>query len=180
MNEIVQRIKALREIADISADDLANELKFDPAEYAEWEEGKKEFPMGSLVEIATHFKVDISEILTGNSAKLSKYCLTRAGEAPMVNRRPMHTYWNLGFNFHGKKAEPFLVETSAKTADEPIALNNHPGQEFDYVLEGKLLVSIGGREVTLGPGDSIYYDSTEMHGMKAAGKDNVRFLAFVF
>jgi quercetin dioxygenase-like cupin family protein len=98
----------------------------------------------------------------------------------MVSRRPMHSYWNLAFNFHSKKAEPFLVETSAETASKPIALNTHPGQEFDYVLSGRLRISIGGHEMVLGPGDSVYYDSNEPHGMKAEGTENVKFLAFVF
>jgi quercetin dioxygenase-like cupin family protein len=178
--EIIERIKALREIEGISGEALAKALQFDPAEYAEWESGVKEFPMGALVEIAAHFRIDTNEILTGSASKLSKFCLTRAGHAPEVSRRPMHSYWNLANNFHGKIAEPFLVETKAETADKPISLNTHPGQEFDYVLEGRLLVSIGGHEMELGPGDSVYYDSNEMHGMKAAGKENVRFLAFVF
>ena len=177
--EIIERVKVLREIEEISAGTLARELGFDPAEYQRWETGEKEFPIGALVEIASFFKIDLSELVTGSTPKLRTYCLTKAGEAPMVSRRPMYSYWNLAYNFYRKKGEPFMVEASAETESKPISLNTHPGQEFDYVLEGRLLISIGGRESELGPGDCIYYDSAEPHGMKALGGKRARFLAIV-
>ncbi|MDR1444253.1 MAG: cupin domain-containing protein [Treponema sp.] len=175
--EIVERVKVLREIEEISGETLARELGFDPLEYGQWEAGEKDFPVGALVEIAARFKVDLSELITGKTSKLKTFCLTRAGEAPEVSRRPMYGYWNLAYNFHHKKAEPFLVE--AETDAKPLALNTHPGQEFNYVLEGRLLVSVGGHEMELGPGDCIYYDSSEPHGMKALGDKQARFIAVV-
>ncbi|HCC37983.1 MAG TPA: transcriptional regulator [Treponema sp.] len=180
VREITARVKVLREIEEISAETLAEELGFDIAEYNSWESGERDFPIGALVEIAAHFKVDLSELITGNTPKLKTFCCTKAGEAPIVSRRPMYSYWNLAYNFHRKKSEPFLVEAAAETESKPISLNTHPGQEFDYILEGKLLISIGGHEMELEPGDCVYYDSTEPHGMKALGGKAARFLAFIF
>jgi transcriptional regulator with XRE-family HTH domain len=180
VKEIAARVRVLREIEEISAEALAKELGFDPAEYTAWEAGKKDFPVGSLVEIAARYKVDLSELISGAASKLKTFCVTRAGQAPEVSRRPMYGYWNLAYNFHRKKAEPFLVEAAAETESKPISLNTHPGQEFDYVLEGRLLISISGHDIELGPGDCVYYDSSEPHGMKALSGKPARFLAFVF
>ena len=180
VKEICARVRALREIEDISANILAEKLGFDPAEYESWESGEKDFPVGVLVEIASSFKVDLSELISGSSSKLKTFCFTKAGQAPEVSRRPMYTYWNLAYNFHRKKAEPFLVEAAAETENKPLSLNTHPGQELDYVLEGRLLISIGGHEMELESGDCVYYDSSEPHGMKAAGGKAARFLAFIF
>ena len=178
--EIIERIKVLREIEEISGETLARELGFNPEEYNQWEAGEKDFPVGVLVEIAGRFKVDLAELITGKTSKLRTFCLTRANEAPEVSRRPMYAYWNLAYNFHRKKAEPFLVEADAATGEKPLSLNTHPGQEFDYVLEGRLLISVGGHEMELGPGDCIYYDSNEPHGMKALDGKRARFIAIVF
>ena len=178
--EIIERVKVLREIEEISAETLAAELGFEIGEYYQWESGEKDFPVGSLVEIAARFKVDLSELITGKTSKLTTFCLTRANEAPEVSRRPMYGYWNLAYNFHRKKAEPFLVEADAGTGEKPLSLNTHPGQEFDYVLEGRLLISISGHEMELGPGDCVYYDSNEPHGMKALDGKRARFIAIVF
>ncbi|MCL2044025.1 MAG: cupin domain-containing protein [Treponema sp.] len=179
IKEIIARVRELREIEEITADKLAAELGFNPADYNAWESGEKEFPVGALVEIAARFKVDLSELIAGSTPKLKTFCYTKAGQAPEVSRRPMYAYWNLAYNFHRKKAEPFIVEASSETESKPISLNTHPGQEFNYVLEGRLLLSIGGHELELGPGDCVYYDSQEPHGMKALGGKAARFMAVV-
>jgi quercetin dioxygenase-like cupin family protein len=179
VKDITARVRVLREIEEMSAGTLARELGFDPAEYNAWEAGEKDFPVGALVEIAARFKVDLAELVSGSASKLKTFCVTKSGEAPEVSRRPMYGYWNLAYNFHRKKAEPFLVEANPETEHKPISLNTHPGQEFNYVLEGRLLISVGGHETELGPGDCIYYDSTEPHGMKALGGKPARFLAMV-
>ena len=180
VKEIAARVKVLREIEEISAEALAKELGFDPSEYTAWESGEKDFSVGALVEIAAHFGVDLSELISGQASKLKTFCITRAGQAPEVSRRPMYGYWNLAYNFHNKKAEPFVVEASAETENKPISLNTHPGQELNYVLEGRLLISISSHDIELNPGDCIYYNSTEPHGMKALGGKAARFLAIVF
>jgi mannose-6-phosphate isomerase-like protein (cupin superfamily) len=179
VKEIAARVKVLREIEEISAETLSKELGFDAAEYNSWESGQKDFPVGALVEIAARYKVDLAELISGSRSKLKTFCVTRAGQAPEVTRRPMYGYWNLAYNFHRKKAEPFLVEAASETENKPISLNTHPGQEFDYVLEGRLLISISGHSIELGSGDCVYYDSNEPHGMKAIGGKSARFLAFV-
>jgi quercetin dioxygenase-like cupin family protein/DNA-binding XRE family transcriptional regulator len=179
VREITARVRVLREIEEISGETLAKELGFDPKEYNSWESGEADFPIGALVEIAARFKVDLPELISGKTPKLKTFCFTRADEAPEVSRRPMYAYWNLAYNFHRKKCEPFLVEANPETENKPISLNTHPGQEFDYVLEGRLLISVGGHEMEMGPGDSIYYDSHEPHGMKALGGKRARFLAVV-
>jgi mannose-6-phosphate isomerase-like protein (cupin superfamily) len=179
VREIAARVRVLREIEEISGETLAQELGFDPRDYNKWEAGETDFPIGSLVEIANRFKVDLTELVSGEASRLKTYCVTRAGHAPEVSRRPMYGYWSLANNFHRKKGEPFLVEAQADTQEKPLSLNTHPGQEFDYVLSGRLLISVGGHETELGPGDSIYYDSNEPHGMKALGGQPVRFLAIV-
>ena len=180
VKEICARVKVLREIEDLSPEALAAELGFNPADYIDWESGAKDFPVGALVEIAARFKVELSQLITGATPKLKMFCFTKAGEAPEVTRRPMYAYWNLAYNFHRKKAEPFIVEASPETENKPINLNTHPGQEFNYLLEGRLLISIGGHDIELNPGDCVYYDSQEPHGMKALGGTKARFIAIVF
>jgi mannose-6-phosphate isomerase-like protein (cupin superfamily) len=177
--EIAARVRALREIEGITVEALVKEQGFDLVTYRDWESGGAEFPVGALVELAGRFGVDLTELVLGAPSRLKTYCLTRAAQGPQVIRRPMYTYWNLAYNFHHKKGEPFLVEANADTADKPLSLNTHPGQEFNYVLEGRLFISIGGHEMELGPGDSVYYDSNEPHGMKALGGKRTRFLAMV-
>jgi transcriptional regulator with XRE-family HTH domain len=55
----------------------------------------------------------------------------------------------------------------------------HAGQEWGYVLSGKLAVTIGFDEVVLGPGDSIAFDSTTPHRLANVGDEPVHGIWFV-
>ena len=46
------------------------------------------------------------------------------------------------------------------------------------ILEGAMELFLGGKTIVLEEGDSIYFDSTKPHGMRAIGERPVRFLAF--
>ena len=70
------------------------------------------------------------------------------------------------------------VEAMADVSDLPIPQNTHPGQEFNYMLEGTMLVKVQDNEVTLEVGDSVIFDATKPHGMKAVGGP-VKFLAII-
>ena len=59
-------------------------------------------------------------------------------------------------------------------------MNAHPGQEFNMVLEGHLELTIGKKTLQLTEGDSIYFDATLPHGMRALDGKPVRFLAIIF
>lgn len=58
-------------------------------------------------------------------------------------------------------------------------LNSHPGQEFNYVLKGRMVIEINGKRLTLEAGDSIYFDSSKPHGMLALDGEKVSFLAII-
>src|SRR3712207_8741094 len=51
----------------------------------------------------------------------------------------------------------------------PISKSTHPNQEFDMVMKGSLEITIGHKVLTLDEGDSIYFDSTQPHCLRALG-----------
>ena len=55
----------------------------------------------------------------------------------------------------------------------------HSGQEWGYVLSGRLGVTIGFDEVVLGPGDAIAFDSTTPHRLANVGDEPVHGIWFV-
>ena len=177
--EIAERIKELRGIAGISLESLAKGIGMPAETYRGYESGSVDIPIGVLYEVAAFFKIDLTEILTGEAPRLHKYCLVRKGRGVEVERRTPYGYHSLAFNFIHKKAEPFLVTARAAPEGAPVPVNAHPGQEFNYVLEGRLLLLIDGRELVLEEGDSIFFDSGAAHGMKALGGRTARFLAII-
>lgn len=179
IRQIAARIRDLREIAGISPESLANELSIDPALYREYESGDTDIPVSFLYEIAGKFNVELSAILTGEGPRLHIYSVVRKGKGVGTERRKEYKYQNLAYNFVHKRMEPFIVTVDPEPESAPFHQNLHPGQEFNYVLEGSMKVIVNGKEVTLQEGDSLYFDSSYSHGMKALGNKPCRFLAII-
>jgi quercetin dioxygenase-like cupin family protein len=179
LQQVAERLRGLREVEGISAGSLAHELGLPLETYQRYESGESDIPVGVLYEVAGKFGVELTALLTGENPRLHTYALSRAGQGVSVQRRVEYQYQSLAYNFAHKKAEPFLVTVEPDAPEEPVHVNSHPGQEFDYVLSGQVKIVIDGHELILEAGDSVFYDSGVDHGMKALGGQTARFLAVV-
>lgn len=176
---IATRIKDLREISEISIQTLSNELQISEETYIAYESGEADIPVSFLYQIANKFNVELAAILTGDAPKLHTYQVVRKGQGASVERREQYKYQNLANNFVGKKLEPFIVTVPAGSDDSPVHFNSHKGQEFNYVIEGTVKIIINGHEIILEEGDSVYFDSSASHGMKAMNNKHAKFLAII-
>jgi quercetin dioxygenase-like cupin family protein/DNA-binding XRE family transcriptional regulator len=180
IRQIAIRIKDLREISGLSVQTLAKDLGIKTETYQEYESGNVDIPVSFLYELANKFNVELTAILTGDAPKLHTYSLVRKGKGVSVDRRKEYKYQSLAYNFVHKKAEPFLVTVEPDANGSTIHLNSHPGQEFNYVLEGVLKVIVNNHEVILNEGDSLFFDSGYDHGMQAMENKPAKFLAVIF
>ncbi len=176
---IASRIKELREIAGISDESFALELNVERELLLDYESGKTDIPVGFLFKVAGRFNMELSALLRGDQPKLHVYAVVRKGKGVNVNRRKQYTYENLAWNFIHKKVEPFVVTVAPYQEERTPEFNSHPGQEFNFVLEGTLMVIVDGHEVALNEGDSIYFDSGYRHAMKALNNQQAKFLAVI-
>lgn len=179
IRQIAERIRGLREIARLSVETAAADLGIPPQTYRSYESGTIDIPVSFLYQVAQKFQVELSSILTGEEPRLHVYSITRGGKGVKVERRKDYDYQSLAFNFVDKRMEPFLISVPSLPDAEPIPLNSHPGQEFNFLLEGKLKIMVGGHEVVLAAGDAIYFDSNHPHGMKALGGGPAKLLAVI-
>ena len=179
--EIAQRIAAMREFCEISVEEMAEVVDKTPEEYIEYESGELDFSFTFLHKCAERFGIDIVELLTGENPHLSECTLVRSGKGLPMKRRIGFEYQHLAFNFKDKLSEPFVVIAPYIEEDQgaPVRTSTHEGQELDYILEGTLRFSHDGHVMDLGPGDSVYYDSSLPHGMYATSKGGCKFLAVV-
>ena len=180
IRQIAIRIKDLREISGLSIETLAKDLGISAETYQEYESGNVDIPVSFLYELANKFNVELTAILTGDGPKLHTYSLVRKDKGVSVDRRKQYKYQSLASNFVHKKAEPFLVMVEPDTKASTVHLNSHPGQEFNYVLEGVLKIVVNNHEVILNEGDSLFFDSNYNHGMQAMENKPAKFLAIIF
>ena len=176
--EIGRRLKGLRNIMGISAEKMAENMKLNVEEYNEHELGQRDFSFSFLFNAANILGVDVVDIISGETPKLTTCAIVRKGEGYDIMRRGAYDYKHLAFTFSKKKAEPFLV-TVEPNENEEVTLHSHEGQEFNYMLSGKMAFHLDNIVYDLDEGDSVYFDSGIPHAMKAVGAHAAKFIALV-
>ena len=180
IKQIGQRLKGLRDVLDISAEEMAQLCGITLEAYLGMEEGEGELSVSNLQKISKHYDVPLDVLLFGEEPHMSTYFLTRKGQGMSVERRKEYKYQSLASGFRGRNADPFMVLVEPKPENAIPERNSHQGQEFDMVSEGRLELTIGKRTLVLEEGDSIYFDATQPHAMRALDGKPVRFLAIIF
>lgn len=179
IKSIANRLRGLREVLELSAQEVAESCHLRVEEYMALESGESDISVNVLQTIARRYGISLDVLMFGEEPKMNAYFITRAGAGVSVERRKAYKYEALASGFRDRKADPFIVTVEPAPADAPMHLNSHEGQEMNYVLEGRLLLSLSGKELVLNIGDSLYFDSSLPHGMKALDGRPVRFLAII-
>ena len=179
IKSIANRLRGLREVLELSAQEVAESCHLRVEEYMAPESGESDISVNVLQTIARRYGISLDVLMFGEEPKMNAYFITRAGAGVSVERRKAYKYEALASGFRDRKADPFIVTVEPAPTDAPMHLNSHEGQEMNYVLEGRLLLSLNGKELVLNVGDSLYFDSSLPHGMKALDGRPVRFLAII-
>ena len=175
---IADRLRGMREVLEISTDEAATTCEISREQYLNFESGKVDIPVSILHRMAIKLNIDLTTLLTGEEPHMHSYTLTRKDKGTSVERQKAYKYQALAGNFQHRKADPFVVIVESRV-DATVNFNSHPGQEFNYMLEGKLKFFIGTKVMILEPGDSIYFDSGLPHGMLALDNKTAKFLAII-
>lgn len=179
IKQIAERLAGLRDALEISPEEMAKVCNLTPEAYLELESGNVDISVSILHQISQTYGVELTTLMFGDEPKMSSYFITRRGKGVAVERTKAYKYQSLAAGFAGRKADPFLVSVHPKPEGEPVYLNSHPGQEFNLVLRGRLMLQINGKDLILEEGDSIYFNSELPHGMKALDGEKVIFLAII-
>ena len=181
LQEVAIRIREMRDICGFTVEEMAEKTEVSVEEYNAYEAGKLDFPFSFIHKCALAFNIGITDLLEGRSAHLSSYTVTRKGEGQETAKEAGISIMSVAPLFRQKIAEPYRVryEYDPALQNKPIHLTKHDGQEFDFVLEGKLKVQVGSNVEYLEAGDCIYYNSSTPHGMIAVDGQDCLFMAVV-
>jgi len=118
-------------------------------------------PVATLVKIARALGTAVSALLEAGGRVGAVH--TTAAEALAGIVQTERGYWIYPFATHrkDKRIQPFLiVAKKGEVKEHHLA---HEGEEFIYVLDGRMKFQVGNAEYRLGPGDSLYFSSAEEH-----------------
>lgn len=180
-----EKIRELREMKNISREDLALRSNLD-LEQIEQIEDKKVIPsLSPLIKIARSLSVRLGTFLD-DYEELGPV-VSLAGEekkgASFSNKnseaRSHLDFFALASDKAGRHMEPFIIDIKP-AANNDYMLSSHEGEEFIYVLEGRVEINYGRDVYVLNPGDSIYYDSIVSHNVHAYNSQTAKILAVVY
>ena len=178
LKQIGERLRGLRDVLDLTAEEVAKTIGISVEKYEKIEAGELDITISNLMKIAHKYGVSTEELIFAESPHMKSYFVVRKGQGMSIERTKAYKYQSLVGGFVNHKADVFIVTVEPKPGAHTVYKNSHAGQEFNLVLEGKMELYIGGKTIVLEEGDSIYFDSTKPHGMLAIGDKAVKFLAF--
>lgn len=177
IKDIGMRLMFLREESELSEKEMAEKLGVDEENYKAFESGDKDFSFSIIYKAADILGVDVLDLISGSAPTLSTCCMVKKGKGYSVKRDHEYDYKHLAYTFRNKKAEPFLVTITPDS--KPPVMHGHEGQEFNYVISGKMMLYIGDISYELSKGDSVYFDSSVPHAEVALGDKEAQFIAVV-
>jgi transcriptional regulator with XRE-family HTH domain len=178
-----QRVARLREQKGLSLQDVARRTGLAEDALAEIEKGASSPPLGVLVKLGKALDMKLGTLIAGGGDR--PYTVVRVDDRKDMSRYPHTRETSYGYSYQAlapmkqnRSMEPFLVTLREPT--EQVAASTHDGQEFIFVLEGEMEAIVGEASERLGPGDSIYYDSTVPHLLRPAGGGPTTILAVIY
>jgi transcriptional regulator with XRE-family HTH domain len=182
--QVGDHVRKFRESQGLTIQQLAERTGFSAALISQIENRMVSPSLGTLVAIANAFDTSVSAFIGGKEERA--FSIVRKEDRTTVSRvglkeggRAAYTYEALGAGKAGRKMEPFLVRLKP-LLDRNVARNSHEGEEFLFVLSGKVEVFLDRYSDVLSEGDCIYYNSTIPHHVHSTEEKEALILAVIY
>ncbi len=177
---IGNQVRDYRKTANLTVAELAHEAGISAGMLSKIENGQISASLGTLQDLASALNLQITDLLAGHTA--GRGCsFVKAGSGTAIRRRGTkvgHHYNLLGQWVGGEIAfEPYLI-TLADDA-EAYTEFRHEGIEYIHMLTGELVYVHGDDSYRLTPGDSLLFDSAELHGPAEMIKRPISYLSII-
>lgn len=142
IKQIGERLKGLREVLNIPAQEVADLCGISLEHYQKIESGEADPSVYRLSKISKRYGIDLDVLLFGEEPRMSSYFITRAGQGQEIDRGNDYRYQSLAAGFRGRKIDPFVVTVDPLPDGRNHNKNTHDGQEFDFMIDGTLEITI--------------------------------------
>lgn len=178
------KLKQLRKSHQCSLEEFAQKVHLSVELLRRMEKNEVAAPIATLINIADKAGCDLDYFLS-SSNKDRSYSFCPKGRARAFHRDYPAGKNPLSYSFKQlapfkkfKHMEPLMVEfTPGKEKVPQVA---HEGEEFLYLLTGRLEARIKRSRILLSSGDSLYFDSKDPHAFRALGKKKAQAIVVLY
>ena len=153
-------LRAVRRQRGLTLEALATQTGLTKSYLSKIERQQSTPSIAVALKVAKALDVDVGRLFYDKTAQ-EKITVDRAGE------HGGQRYRVLASGLLGKFMSPFVVRPTGSPAEDPRP--EHAGQEFVFVHAGTIELDYGDRTITLGTGDSAYFDASVSHRIRAIG-----------
>ncbi len=156
-------IKKIRLQQKRTQQEIADFCGFTKSHLSKIESGKVMPSIGVLAKIAESLKTKISFLLDeeNHTHKDITYDSKQEIQTMMIRTSKGYSIYPFASTQEDKVMQPFLFETHKD--DHKLHKTIHEGEEFFYILEGEMILTIGNKEYHLCEGDGLYFDARWEH-----------------
>ncbi|QCQ22540.1 helix-turn-helix domain-containing protein [Desulfoglaeba alkanexedens] len=183
--QIGHKVRELRQKHRYTLQDLAHKTGLSKPFLSQIENNHVVPPIATLLKLARALNVGLAHFFQDQEEN-EKISITRPSDRMRMDRRPHqdkeqvnYIYESLERRKSSKRMEPFLVEFPVQEV-ERMEFQSHTGEEFLYLLEGKVEFRTGDRVEILEAGDSIYFDSDISHSFRCLSDQPAKAVAVLF
>ncbi|MEV7284688.1 XRE family transcriptional regulator [Streptomyces sp. NPDC093252] len=166
---VAPQLRALRRRASLTLEAAARAAGLSPAHLSRLETGGRQPSLPMLLALARVYGTTVSEVL-GETVP-DRDAVIR-GDHMDPTEAGGWTYWQTGAP--GRAMQALRVKVPHGSQGDIVRV--HPGEEWLYVLKGRLRLRLGDAGHQLGPGDSAHFDSLTPHRIAARDPEGVELL----
>lgn len=169
------KVKRLRKAHGLSVEKLAEMTGKDPEFVSEVESDQASPSVSFLLRLARALEVDPSTFLTSSERDAIRERRTEQ----FATRTQHYSYLTLTPGAENEHLRAFMISIEPKQAHKPAAYK-HEGEEFVFVMEGELELTLGGKVHYLKKGESKHFDSETPHKLKSLSDEETRCLVVLY
>ncbi|MET7724167.1 helix-turn-helix domain-containing protein [Streptomyces mirabilis] len=166
---VAPQLRALRRQASLTLEAAAHAAGLSAAHLSRLETGQRQPSLPMLLALARIYGTTVSELLGETVGE--RDAIVRAADMEPTKAGGW-TYWQAGAPGRGMQA----LRVHVPYGSQGDIVRVHPGEEWLYVLRGRLRLRLGDTAQVLAPGDSAHFDSLTPHRIAAADHSGAELL----
>ncbi|MFE7119810.1 helix-turn-helix domain-containing protein [Streptomyces sp. NPDC057654] len=168
---VAPQLRALRKRSNMTLERAAQRVGLSPAHLSRLETGQRTPSLPMLLALARTYGTTVSDLL--GEVPPERDPIVRADRMEPQEAAGW-TYWRAGGS--GRAMQALRLRVPQGEGRQESLVRVHPGEEWLYVTEGRLRLTLGETVYALGPGDAAHFDSLTPHRIAAASPGGAELL----
>lgn len=150
------RLRTLRTTLGLSLDALAARADLSPSTISRIETGKRAISLDVLLPLAAALQVDLDTLLA-----------VHPDDDVVIHPVPSHDRERTTWMLNRPTGSTIAVKMRLEPTDRAATQRVHPGHDWFFVIEGRVRLLLGEREIVVGTGEAAEFATMTPHALAA-------------